>query len=87
MLVVAAVLASPVAWSARGVGVVMAVVVLPLVNLTRILSLFLAGRYWPGAFHALHVDIWQPVFLVLAVALWMLWAAWAVRTRLQRAPA
>ncbi len=78
-LFVSAVLAAPVAWRRKVGGVVGGVLLLALVNVTRIVSLFYIGIYYPDWFEAMHIEVWQSVFIVLAVALWVLWARWAVR--------
>lgn len=59
-------------WKALGVG--MGLLVIHVVNLVRVLSLFVLGmvnRQWFSAFHNV---IWQVVIVVLAVALLVVWA-------------
>ena len=51
------------------------------INLARIVSLYYAGIYFPSAFNAMHVDIWQPAFILLALLLWVAWVRWATRSR------
>lgn len=48
-------------------------------NLVRIISLYYAGVHWPAQFETIHIDVWQPAFIFLALLLWMLWAIWATR--------
>lgn len=79
VLFVAAVVGFPVSLLARVLGVLLGLVALSLLNLVRIVSLFYVGIYWPNIFEMMHVEVWQPAFIVLALALWIAWAVWATR--------
>jgi len=78
-LFVAAVLASPVRMMAKLPAVLVGTLVLAVVNLVRIVSLFLSAVYWRTAFDIFHLDVWQAAFILLAIVMWALWASWAVR--------
>lgn len=78
-LFLAAVLASPVAFAAKLPGMLLGTAFLMALNLVRIASLFWVRVRWPAAFELLHVDVWQALFIFLAVLLWGAWAVWAVR--------
>lgn len=78
-LLVAGVLAAPVRWKLRLVGVLGGVGVLFLANIGRIVGLFVAGVHAPRAFSFLHLDVGQALFVFLAVVLWLGWALWAAR--------
>jgi len=52
---------------------------LQVLNLLRVVSLYWIGRYHPRAFETLHVDVWQLVFIVLAVVLCVLSLQWMAR--------
>ncbi len=80
MLFVAAVLAFPASLGSKIPGAVVGSVVLALLNLTRIVALFFTGIYFPRAFEAMHVDVWQPVFILFALTFWVTWAWWATRS-------
>jgi len=80
----AAVLASPVAFSLKIPGILIGVVVLLLINLVRIVSLFLIGLHWRKAFDMVHLDVWQAVFIVLAIVFWAVWVQWATHDRTER---
>jgi exosortase H (IPTLxxWG-CTERM-specific) len=79
-LFVAAVLASPVPWLSRLCAAVGGTIALMLLNLVRIVSLFLIGVYFPSAFDVMHLDVWQAIFIFLAILLWALWASRAARS-------
>jgi len=85
VLFMSAVLASPVSLSMKVPGLIAGLFLLLSLNLVRIVSLFLVGLYEPNWFATLHVTIWQPVFLVVAVAGWLAWATWARHQPLGRA--
>jgi exosortase/archaeosortase family protein len=78
-LFVSAVLASPVPWLSKFPAVFVGTLILAVVNVVRIVSLFLSAVYWRKAFDILHLDVWQAAFILLAILMWALWASWAVR--------
>ncbi len=78
-LFVAAVLASPVSMWAKLPGIFIGTASLLLLNLIRIVSLFYIQIYFPRAFEVMHIEVWQVLFIFVAIALWAWWAWWAVR--------
>jgi len=50
----------------------------------RIISLFLCAVHWKSAFNIMHLDVWQALFIFLAILFWALWAAWAVKRQRRR---
>jgi len=78
-LFVSAVIASPAAVGFKAVAVVFGVAILMVVNLIRIITLFLTAIHWPAAFDVMHLDVWQAAFIFLAIVLWALWASWAAK--------
>ena len=50
---------------------------LAVLNLIRIVTLFLIGVYFRKFFHMMHIDVWQALFILLTISLWFLWAWWA----------
>lgn len=84
-LFVAAVLAFPATFRSKFPALFAGTFLLLIINLVRIVSLFYTGVYWPKAFETMHVDVWQPAFIVLSLFLWTLWALWATKPRPQPA--
>jgi exosortase/archaeosortase family protein len=78
-LFISAVLASPVTLRARLFAAFAGTVLLLFINLIRIISLFLCAVYAKWAFDVMHLDVWQALFIFLAIFLWAIWAAWAVK--------
>ncbi len=79
LLFVAFMLATPARWRSKLLGVAGGVTLLMAANLLRIVTLFFVQRDWPSAFELMHVEVWQAVFIFLALLLWIGWALWAVR--------
>lgn len=80
-LFIAAVLAFPGSFRSKLPGLVAGTLVLAVINLVRIISLFYTGIHFPKWFETMHVDVWQPVFILLALTLWVLWALWSTQVR------
>lgn len=70
----AAVLAFPASWKSRWLGVGLGFVAIQLVNLVRVVALFLTGVYLPQLFDSSHTVIWQTLVILSGVLLWILWA-------------
>jgi exosortase H (IPTLxxWG-CTERM-specific) len=75
-LFVCAVLAFPAPFRKKIVGVVAGTLLLVIINLIRIITLFLAGIYFPAAFELMHIDVWQGLFILLAIVFWVFWLLW-----------
>jgi exosortase/archaeosortase family protein len=73
----AALLSFPIPWRKKIPGVFIGIFLLFLLNLIRIVSLFLTGVYYPSLSEVMHTEVWQVVFILAAVALW---AAWIYRS-------
>lgn len=84
-LFVSAVLASPVGLGASIPAAVVGTIILMTVNLVRIVSLLLTGIYTPRLFDVMHLDVWQALFIFLAILLWALWASRLARRRRAKA--
>lgn len=74
LIFLAAVLAFPAPWGARLVGLALGIVAIQVVNLVRVVALFLTGAYLPSMFDSSHTVIWQTVVILSGVLLWIFWA-------------
>ena len=83
-LFICAVLAFPAAFSKKIAGIVAGTLLLAILNLIRIVTLFLVGLYLPRAFNITHVDVWQGLFIFLAILFWVLWLLWIGRNQVFR---
>jgi exosortase/archaeosortase family protein len=86
-LFAAAVLAFPVAFRWKAIGLLVGVSTLLVLNLVRIISLYYTGVFWPRAFEIMHIDVWQPAFVLLSLFFWIVWALWATKSAAQTANA
>jgi len=86
-LYVCAVLAFPLPLMKKLPGMIAGTLLLLILNLVRIVSLFLIGVYSPRIFALMHIDVWQALFIFFAVLLWILWLLWATRSQVLTQPA
>ncbi len=80
---VAAILAFPAGWFRRLIGMVVGIPVLYLVNAFRLAFLAVIGAMDNGGewFKFAHEYVWQGIYIVFVVALWMGWVEFVVRRR------
>lgn len=74
IIFVSAVLAFPAPWKARLIGLALGVIAIQVVNLIRVVALFLTGAYFPQFFDSSHTVIWQTIVILFGVLLWIFWA-------------
>jgi exosortase H (IPTLxxWG-CTERM-specific) len=73
LIFLAAVLAFPAPWRSRLLGLGLGILAIQLVNLVRVVVLFLTGAYFPKLFDTSHTVIWQTVVILFSVLLWIYW--------------
>ena len=74
LIFLGAVLAFPATWKARTAGLAIGILAIQLVNLVRVVALFLTGAYLPDFFEDSHTVVWQSVVILCGVFLWVFWA-------------
>jgi exosortase H (IPTLxxWG-CTERM-specific) len=74
LIFLAAVLAFPARWKSKLAGLGIGFLAIQLVNLVRVVALFLTGIYFPKVFDASHTVVWQTIVILFAVLLWIFWA-------------
>ena len=73
-----AVLAFPAAWRPKLLGLIGGVLAIQLINLVRVVALFLTGAYFPSFFDSSHTVVWQSIVVACGVLLFLVWASrWA----------
>ncbi len=79
-LLSAALLSFPAKWSQKLVGFLAGAAILFVLNLVRIISLFITGVYAPSIFELMHVEVWQFIFILVAVGIWIFWIRWCKKS-------
>lgn len=74
LIFLAAVLAFPATWRSRLLGLGIGILAIQVVNLIRVVALFLTGIYFPSLFDTSHTVVWQTVVILSGVLLWIFWA-------------
>ncbi len=62
-----------ISWADKLKGIVVGSLIFLTLNLLRIVTLFLIGKYVPSIFDFMHVEFWQTIFLILIVIFWIYW--------------
>ncbi len=83
MLFVCAILAFPADWLRKVTGIIVGTFVLAALNLVRIVSLFFIGVYFRHMVDFMHIEVWQGLFIIFAVMLWVVWLLWITRNSLR----
>jgi exosortase/archaeosortase family protein len=78
ILFASAVLATPVEWSRRVIGLLVGLPALVAVNVLRIVSLYFVRLHWEHSFEFIHAEVWPLAFVVLAVLAFVVWSRWAI---------
>lgn len=78
-LFVVVVLAYPSVWGRKLIGALIGILLLYTTNIVRLVTLFWTGTYKREYFELLHIEIWQALFIILALALFVVWVSLAER--------
>jgi len=73
ILFMAAILIYPTHFSNKWKWVLIAPLAFGLLNLIRIITLFLIGSYAPSFFDFAHIEFWQGVFILITIIAWFYW--------------
>jgi exosortase family protein XrtM len=73
LLVTAALLAFPMPWRRKLLGVGLGILLLYVANLIRIVSLYYIARYRPDWFDAAHIGVWQTLTIFIGVIYFAWW--------------
>ncbi|HVR28629.1 MAG TPA: exosortase H [Thermoanaerobaculia bacterium] len=74
IIFLSATLSFPAPWPARLAGLAIGMVGIQIVNLIRVVALFLTGVHFPVFFDNSHTVVWQTIVILFAVLLWIFWA-------------
>jgi exosortase H (IPTLxxWG-CTERM-specific) len=76
-----AILAFPAPLRRKISGILAGAVAVTVLNIVRIVSLYLVGVYDPDRFKMMHLEVWQVLLIVFAVVFWLLWMQWTMKNR------
>ncbi len=80
-----ALLAFPANWRFKLPGFFAGIAILFALNILRITSLFFIGIHFPREFEFVHAEVWQVLFIIFAVSLWIFWIRWTRKEEAQHA--
>ncbi len=60
-------------------GIAFGIISLSLLNIIRIIGLFIIKLYQPQLFDPLHIHGGYSIFIIVTVLLWIVWAQWAIQ--------
>ena len=75
----AAILAFEAPIALRIIGAIAGSIILELLNVVRIVTLFLLGKYHRDLFDMFHLAVWQSVMFGVAVLIFLIWTSRATR--------
>lgn len=78
-LITAGIIAFPSTLKEKFFGLSIGLSFLFILNLVRIVALFLTGIYFPNYFEAMHMQVWQIVFIIAGIGYWFFWVKRAVK--------
>ena len=79
VLLSAALLAFPTAWSRTAIGFLLGIPAIYAMNLLRMVGLLFVGRYFSRLFEFMHVYFWQVTMIAMVASVWLAWVLWVVR--------
>ena len=79
----AAIIAFPVAFKRKILGMLVGVSLLLALNLVRIVSLYFIGWRIPTLFSSVHLELWPVLFILSALVMWIGWIRWTRRASLE----
>jgi exosortase H (IPTLxxWG-CTERM-specific) len=75
LILLASIVAFPATAKARLTGLAIGALVVQILNLVRIVSLYLLGAYQPKLFDVAHTAVWQIVIIAAAILFFLHWSS------------
>lgn len=73
LIYISCVLAYPSNLKSKLMGIGFGITVIQIINLGRLVILSFTGLYYPDIFEYVHTYIWQSVFIVFVIVVWLVW--------------
>ncbi|MEM1120698.1 MAG: archaeosortase/exosortase family protein [Bacteroidota bacterium] len=78
-LFLAAILVFPLPFKYKWPGLLSGLVVLSILNVLRIVGLYLTQKYWPEAFDFMHIQGGLYLYSIITILMMLIWADWALK--------
>ncbi len=78
-LLCAIILAFPTSLKHKLKGLLVGVIALLMLNVVRIVCLYLTGIYFPSIFDLMHLQVWQVLFILAVLVYCAVWLRWNLR--------
>jgi exosortase H (IPTLxxWG-CTERM-specific) len=75
LILLASIVAFPASMKARAAGLGLGALAVQLLNLIRIMTLYLLGAYQPKLFDVAHTAVWQIVIIAAAILFFLQWSS------------
>lgn len=75
LILLASIVAFPAPLKSRAAGLALGALVIQLLNLFRIMTLYLLGAYQPRLFDIAHTAVWQVVIIAAAILFFLHWSS------------
>lgn len=73
LIYVSCVLAYPANLKSKLIGIGFGIPVIQAMNIIRLVILSITGLYYPGIFEFVHTYIWQSIFIIFVITVWLVW--------------
>jgi exosortase H (IPTLxxWG-CTERM-specific) len=78
---IAGVIAFPASYKDKLKGLGVGLSIIFFLNILRIISLYYTGIFFPAFFEMMHVEVWQVLFIIIAITFWFKWLQWLMAKR------
>ena len=79
LILCSTVLAFPAPWPRRLVGLAAGTLAIFAVNAVRLASLLVVAVRWPARIEFFHIDVWQPMMVLISFVLFLTWGIFLAR--------
>lgn len=82
LILLASIVAFPASLRARAAGLALGAIAVQVLNMIRIVTLYLLGAYYPRLFDAFHTAVWQIIIILSAIVFFLIWSSRVGQNRL-----
>lgn len=81
ILFAASIAAFPTDWKYKLKGIVFGLFAIFILNIIRVVSLFITGVHAASLFEIMHVEVWQTLFIIFTLGMWLYWLKWSTQQK------